>query len=77
MHSLLVYYNNILIRICSSALDAHNNSLEIFGESVSEHCVNYAIENNFDINGRIIIRNYNITTYMKYIDFLCDFNNYY
>lgn len=74
---ILIYKNGVLIRCCSSALDVHKKSLEIFGEKISEHKICYSIEKCIDINGCIMLRKESINSYEKYIDFLCDSENYY
>lgn len=74
---IFIYKDGILIRVCSGIYDLHQKSLEIFGKVISVNKIHYSIKRNLQINGFTIIRNTSINSYQKYIDFLCDPNNYY
>lgn len=69
---IFIYKDGILVRACTSTLDVHKKSFDIFGEKVSEHKICYCMQNNYSINGYTIIRNNTINSYKKYIDYLCD-----
>lgn len=70
---IFIYKNGVLIRVCTSVVDIHKKSLDIFGSVISERKIIDALQNKTSINGYTIIRDASIDSYEKYIDFLCNY----
>lgn len=74
---LFIYKDGVLIQSCTSVIDICKKSIDIFGKKKSDKAIYNALNNNHEINGCVIVRDKSINSYVKYVDFLCDPDNYY